>query len=201
LKRQVDWLVNSSLTGPIFSCALNRLTQLEIFPARDKDWPVNEHIIESLAPTMPVFDVQTMTQALDTLNGLLLFQIGAGLAAALGLLGLVLAVVGVYGVISYSASQRTHEIGIRMAIGAEPMQILRMVFRQGLLIVVIGLAVGIAAAFASARVLKGFLVVSATDPTTYISVAVALTVVALSACYIPARRAAKVDPMVALRYE
>jgi predicted permease len=162
--------------------------------------PQIEHIIESLAPTMPVFDVQTMTQALDTLNGLLLFQIGAGLAAALGLLGLVLAVVGVYGVISYSASQRTHEIGIRMAIGAEPMQILRMVFRQGLLIVVIGLAVGIAAAFASARVLKGFLVVSATDPTTYISVAVALTVVALSACYIPARRAAKVDPMVALRY-
>ena len=160
-----------------------------------------EHIIESLAPTMPVFDVQTMTQALDTLNGLLLFQIGAGLAAALGLLGLVLAVVGVYGVISYSASQRTHEIGIRMAVGAEPMQILRLVFRQGLLIVVIGLAVGIAAAFASARVLKGFLVVSATDPLTYITVVVALTFVALSACYIPARRAAKVEPMVALRYE
>ena len=163
--------------------------------------PQVEHIIESLAPTMPVFDVQTMTQALDTLNGLLLFQIGAGLAAALGLLGLVLAVVGVYGVISYSASQRTHEIGIRMAVGAEPMQILTLVFRQGLLIVGIGLAVGIVAAFASARVLKGFLVVSATDPLTYITVAVALTLVALSACYIPARRAAKVEPMVALRYE
>jgi putative ABC transport system permease protein len=163
--------------------------------------PQVEHIIESLAPTMPVFDVQTMIQALDTLNGLLLFQVGAGLAAALGLLGLVLAVVGVYGVISYSASQRTHEIGIRMAIGAEPMQILRMVFRQGLLIIVIGLAVGIVAAFASARVLKGFLVVSATDPTTYVTVAVALTLVALSACYIPARRAAKVEPMVALRCE
>ena len=163
--------------------------------------PQVEHIIESLAPTMPVFDVQTMIQALDTLNGLLLFQVGAGLAAALGLLGLVLAVVGVYGVISYSASQRTHEIGIRMAIGAEPMQILRMVLRQGLLIVVIGLAVGIVAAFASARVLKDFLVVSATDPTTYVTVAVALTLVALSACYIPARRAAKVEPMVALRCE
>jgi len=163
--------------------------------------PQVEHIIESLAPTMPVFDVQTMTQALDTLNGLLIFQIGAGMAAALGLLGLVLAVVGVYGVTSYSASQRTHEIGIRMAIGAEPMQILRMVFRQGLLIVLIGLAVGIVAAFASARVLKGLLVVSATDPAAYISVAAALTLVALAACYIPARRAAKVDPMVALRYE
>ena len=163
--------------------------------------PQVEHIIETLAPTMPVFDVQTMTQALETLNGLLLFEIGAGLAAALGFLGLVLAVVGVYGVISYSASQRTHEIGIRMAIGAEPMQILRMVFRQGLLIVAIGLAVGIIAAFASARVLKGFLVVSATDPTTYVTVAMALTLVALFACYIPARRATKIDPMVALREE
>jgi putative ABC transport system permease protein len=88
-----------------------------------------------------------------------------------------------------------------MAIGAEPMQILRMVFRQGLLIIVIGLAVGIVAAFASARLLKDFLVVSATDPTTYVTVAVALTLVALSACYIPARRAAKVEPMVALRCE
>jgi predicted permease len=163
--------------------------------------PQIEGIIQSLAPTMPVFDVETMTQALDTLNGLLLFQIGAGLAAALGLLGLILAVVGVYGVISYSASQRTHEIGIRMAIGAEPLDILKMVFRQGLLIVGVGVVVGIAAAFASARVLKTFLTVSARDPVTYICVAVGLTLVALFACYIPARRSTKVDPMVALRYE
>ena len=163
--------------------------------------PQVEHMIESLAPTMPVFDVEPMTEALDTLNGLLLFRIGAGLAASLGLLGLVLAIVGVYGVISYSASQRTHEIGIRMAIGAEPIQILKMVFRQGFVIVAVGLAVGIAAAFASARVLKRFLTVSATDPATYISVAVALTIVALCACYLPARRATKVDPLVALREE
>lgn len=163
--------------------------------------PQVEHIIESLAPTMPAFDVQTMVQSLDTLNGLLLFQIGAGLAAALGFLGLVLAVVGVYGVISYAASQRTHEIGVRMALGAKPIQILGMVFRQGMLIVVIGLAVGMVAAFASARVLKSFLVVSATDPATYITVAAALTFVAVTACYIPARRAAKAEPMAALRYE
>lgn len=163
--------------------------------------PQVERVIESLAQAMPVFDVQTMTMSLDTLNGLLLFQIGAGLAAAMGLLGLILAVVGVYGVISYSASQRTHEIGIRMAIGAEPMDILTMVFRQGLVIVGLGLVVGIVAAFASARVLKSFLTVSATDPATYISVAVSLTVVALLACYVPARRATKIDPMVALREE
>ena len=163
--------------------------------------PQVERMIDSLAPTMPVFDVQTMTQALDTLNGLLLFQIGAALAASMGMLGLILAVVGVYGVVSYSASQRTHEIGIRMAVGAQPVDILKIVFRQGLLIVGIGLVVGLAAAFASARVLKGFLAVSATDPATYIAVAGALSFVALCACYIPARRAMRVDPMVALRYE
>jgi len=163
--------------------------------------PQVEHVIDSLAPTMPVFDVQTMTDALNTLNGLLRFQIAAGLATAMGLLGLILAVVGVYGVISYSASQRTHEIGIRMAIGAEPIDILKMVFRQGLFIVCLGLVVGTIGAFASARVLKGFLVVSATDPVTYLFVATVLTVVALSACYIPARRATRIDPLMALREE
>jgi putative ABC transport system permease protein len=163
--------------------------------------PQVESLIESLAPSMPVFDVQTMTQAIDTLNGLLLFQIGAGMAASLGLLGLTLAVVGVYGVISYSASKRTHEIGVRMAVGAQPSDILKMVFRQGLLIVSIGLVVGVGAALASAHVLKSFLAVSATDPVTYLSVAAVLTFVALCACYIPARRATKVDPMIALRYE
>ena len=163
--------------------------------------PQIEGLLGSLAPSLPIFDVQTMTQALDTWNGLLLFQIGAGLAASLGLLGLVLAVVGVYGVISYSAAQRTHEIGVRMAVGAQPFDILKMVFRHGFLIVGVGLMLGMGAAFASARVLKSFLTVSATDPWSYLSVAVGLMLVALCACYIPARRATKVDPMIALRYE
>ena len=163
--------------------------------------PQIERLIESQAPSMPVFDVQTMTQAVDTVNGLLLFRIGAGLAASLGLLGLVLAVVGVYGVISYSAAQRTHEIGVRMAVGAQPLDILQMVLRQGVLIVCVGLGLGMAAAFASARVLSSFLTVSPTDPVTYVSVAAVLTLVALCACYIPARRATKIDPMLALRYE
>ncbi|MGH9702007.1 MAG: ABC transporter permease [Candidatus Acidiferrales bacterium] len=163
--------------------------------------PVIEHVIHSLAPDLPLFDVKTMTVALNTLNGLLVFQLAAVLAASLGVLGLVLSIVGVYGVVSYAANQRTHEIGIRIALGAQPVDILKMIFRQGLLVVGLGLVVGLAAAFAAARVVGNFLAVSATDPLTYASVSALLMFVALAACYIPARRAMRVDPMVALRYE
>jgi predicted permease len=163
--------------------------------------PEVESVIESLAPELPVFDVKTMSEALNTLNGLLVYQIGALLAAVLGILGLILALVGLYGVISFDASQKTHEIGVRMALGAQPPQILRMIFRDGLLIVAIGLGIGLAAALAAAKVVGNFLTVSATDPTTYLFISGALTLVALVACYIPCRRAIRVDPMVALRYE
>jgi putative ABC transport system permease protein len=160
-----------------------------------------ENVVSTVAPGLPVFDVKTMTEALNTLNGLLVFQVAAGLAAALGILGLVLAVVGVYGVVSYDASRRTHEIGIRVALGAERSDVLRMVFRQGLVIVGVGLGLGLAAAFASASVVASFLAVSAVDPATYITGSVTLALVALLASYIPARRAMRVDPMVALRHE
>jgi predicted permease len=164
--------------------------------------PVVQKEIEKVAPGLPMFDVETMTQGLNTLNGLLLFQIGAGIAAALGILGLVLAVVGVYGIVSYVTSQRTHEIGIRLALGAEPRQILKMVLRQGLLIIVIGMAIGLISAAAAGRLAANFLVgVSPLDPLIFCGVSVFLACIALLACYIPARRATKVDPMVALRYE
>ena len=163
--------------------------------------PEIERTIQSLAPQLPVFDVETMRQALYTLNGLLIYRIGAGLAAVLGALGLILAIVGVYGVVSYAASQKTHEIGVRMALGAQPTDILKMVFGEGLLIVAMGLGVGIALALAAAQVVGIFLTVSAMDPATYVAVSAILTTVALAACYIPARRAMRVDPMVALRYE
>jgi predicted permease len=164
--------------------------------------PEMEKLLASLAPDLPIFDVHTMTQALDTLNGLLAFQIAAGMAAVLGTLGLVLAIVGVYGVVSYSASQRTHEIGIRMALGAQRADILKMVLGQGLFLVAIGLFFGLLAAFGATRVVRNFLVgVSGTDPLTYAAVSAILAFVALLACYIPARRAMRTDPIVALRYE
>jgi putative ABC transport system permease protein len=183
--------------------AANSLGTLQVrtFAAPEAMAPQIERVIGTLAPDLPVFDVNTMTQALNTLNGLLFYQIGAVLAALLGVLGLILAVVGVYGVISYASSQKTHEIGVRMALGAQPMDILKMIFRQGLFIIVIGLVLGIAMALAAARLFGSFLAVSPMDPPTYIAVSAILATVALAACYIPARRAMNVDPMIALHYE
>ena len=157
---------------------------------------------QSLAPAMPIYGMRTMTEALHGINGLLLFEVGAGLATALGLLGLTLAIVGVYGVMSYSVSQRTPEIGLRMALGAQRHDILRMIGQRGLLIVGGGLLAGLAAAFAVGHLVSDFLVeVTASDPMTYAGVSLLLASVGLLAGYIPARRAMKVDPMVALRYE
>ena len=158
--------------------------------------------IGALAPDLPVFDVQPMTRSMEGANGFLIFEFGAALAAALGLLGLLLALVGVYGVVSYSASQRIHEIGIRMALGAQPVEILGMVLRQGTLIIAAGLVAGLLATFAVARAVGYFLVgVSPTDPLTYGSVTGILVLVALAASSIPAWRAMRLDPLVALRHE
>jgi putative ABC transport system permease protein len=159
-------------------------------------------LIHSLEPAMPVFDVQPMTMALETLNGFLIFQFAAGLAACLGALGLVLAIVGVYGVISYSVSRRTHEIGLRIALGAQAADVLRLVFSQGLVIVGAGVLAGLVAAAGMAKIVGNFLVgVAPLDPLTYSAAALLLGLIALAACYVPAHRAMRVDPMVALRHE
>jgi macrolide transport system ATP-binding/permease protein len=161
-----------------------------------------EREIHSLDPDMPITDLQTMRRALGGLGGFLLFRLGASQAAAMGVLGLILAVVGVYGVVSYGVAQRTREIGIRMAMGAKPFDILRLVLRQGLTLVAVGVLAGLALTLALARILRRVLLMaSATDPLAFIGVTLLLAAVALAACYIPARRAMRVDPMNALRHE
>ena len=126
---------------------------------------------------------------------LVLMGVFAGLAV-------VLTAVGLYGVLSYQVARRTHEIGIRMALGAEPRQVLRDVLERGLTLATLGVAVGLAGAVAATRLIKTWLFgVSPTEPTILAAISVVLVLVALAACWIPARRATKVDPMVALRYE
>jgi predicted permease len=157
-------------------------------------------IVTELDPDLPVTHVMTMDQALEESMGdtrfyMDLFGIFAGIA-------LLLAVVGIYGVMSYFVSERTHEIGIRVALGAFPSDVISLVGKLGLKLALIGVAVGIGLAIGLTRLIAEFLVgVKPTDPLTYAVVGAGLIGVALLACYIPARRASKVDPMVALRYE
>jgi len=161
-----------------------------------------ESSLHMLAPDIAVKEMQTMQQSLQGLNGFFLFRFGAQLTSTMGLLGLILAVVGVYSVVSYAAVQRTHEIGIRMALGAAPRHILRMVLRQSVVLVGVGLAVGLAAALAGTRAMASLIVgVRPTDAVTFVTVVALLAAVALVACWIPARRATRVSPLVALRYE
>jgi predicted permease len=164
--------------------------------------PAIERAIRALEPNLPLYDVQSMTQALGSGLGFFPVRVGAVSAASLGLLALALAIVGLYGVISYLTSQRTHEIGVRMAIGATQNDIVRLVLHDGSKLVLFGLAAGLLVTLTCSRVVGSFLFgISARDPLTLVSVAPILGCVALIACAIPAWRAARVDPTVALRSE
>jgi macrolide transport system ATP-binding/permease protein len=164
--------------------------------------PIVQREILAIDAQAPIEEIQTMKESLGGALGYFLFRLGASLAAAMGLLGLVLAVVGVYGVVSYAATQRTQELGIRMALGASRRQVLALLLRHGAELVAAGLLFGLAGAWGLTRVMSNMLVgVSPSDPLTYLSVAALLSSITLLACWIPARRAMRVDPMVALRYE
>ena len=156
--------------------------------------------VRALDPDQPVTSIRTMDELLlRTLSEakftLLLFSLFAVLA-------LVLAAIGIYGVMATAVTQRTHEIGLRMALGAQKLDVLRLVIGEGMIQVFIGIVAGLAAALALTRLMSSLLFgVSATDPVTLALITLLLASVALLACYLPARRATKVDPLVALRYE
>jgi predicted permease len=162
--------------------------------------PTVEKAVHELNADLPLFDVDSLESRLQVASANQ--RIAGTFVGAFGLLALILATVGIYGVIAYTARQRTHEIGIRVALGAERQDILRLVLGQGLRMTVAGLAFGLAASVMLTPFLRSQLFgVTTTDGLTYGSVTVLLCVVTFAACYIPARRAAKVDPMVALRHE
>jgi putative ABC transport system permease protein len=156
--------------------------------------------IQSVDPTLPVFDAQTLTDTVSASISERRFSMQ--IIALFAVTALLLAAIGIYGVISYLVTERTHEIGIRIALGAEKSSILRMVLRQGLRLALAGAAIGLLGALIVARLMTNLLFgIRPTDPATFLGVALLLLLVALAACYIPARRAIRVDPILALRHE
>jgi len=151
-------------------------------------------------PNLPI--VQSLTFDAYSQLGLLPQRIAASVAGSLGLVGVLLAAIGIYGVTAYMVSSRTREIGIRMALGAERASVVRMVLRQGLTLTMIGAAIGLAVAAAASRLLGSLLFgVGATDPLTFIGSTLLFFVVGAAACYVPARRATAIGAMDALRYD
>ncbi|MHB8654555.1 MAG: ABC transporter permease [Terriglobia bacterium] len=162
--------------------------------------PAVREVAQSLDRNLALTNINTIGELLDL--GLWAARMGAILLGVFGALSLVLAAVGIYGVLSYSVSQRVQEVGIRMALGATPREVLRLVVGQGMSLVLIGVGIGIVGALGMGRLMATLLIgVKASDPLTFVAVSLALSAVALLATYIPARRATKVDPIVALRYE
>jgi len=162
--------------------------------------PAARNVIRNIDPEQPVGEVSTMEGLLA--RSIARSRFSAALLAVFSLVALVMASVGIYGVMSYSVQQRTHEIGLRMALGAQQTDVLRLVVKQGVILGLIGVAVGLIAAFGLTRLIVSLLFeVPATDTRTFAAVAGGLFLITLVACYVPARRATKVDPIVALRYE
>jgi putative ABC transport system permease protein len=192
---QASYETDQLFLGHTPSCILVRTRQQPLSLSR-----AVETAVRDADPDLPIGQVRSMEEVLSVSIAFQRFLMT--LMSVFASLALVLATIGLYGVISYSVNQRTHEIGLRMALGARGGDVLRLVVGQGLRLTIVGAAVGLAVALVLTRLIQGMLFgVKPTDPSTFVAVFVMLTSVALVACYIPARRATKVDPMVALRYE
>jgi predicted permease len=186
---------------PFGQMAMNGMTVL----LRTKSNPLSfatavRNQVSAIDPNQPIYDVKTLDQRVAesvAVSRSLMF-----LFAIFAILALVLASVGIYGIVSYSVGQRTHEIGIRMALGAPRGHVLKLILRNGVALAITGITIGIGGALVLTRFLKTLLFgIAPTDSSTFVVVSIALFVVAVAACVIPARRATKVDPLIALRYE
>jgi ABC-type antimicrobial peptide transport system permease subunit len=156
--------------------------------------------IQKIDPNLPLMDVRTQQQQIDATTQQ--ERVFASLTAGFGLLALALACVGIYGIMAYTVSQRTNEIGIRLALGAERTQVRTMILSEASRLTILGVLAGLAAAFALAQLVKSMLYgLTATDPTSFVAAAVLLLAIALLAAWIPALRASRVEPMEALRHE
>ena len=156
--------------------------------------------MERLNHNIPIYGVKTVSEQIEA--GLAADRMMAVLLTVFAAVALLLASVGIYGVVSYAVAQRIHEIGIRMALGARSLDVLRLVVRDGMKLALVGVVVGLSGAFAATRLIDSLLFgVTPTDLPTFSLVTLGLLLVAFFACYLPARRATKVDPLVALRYE
>jgi putative ABC transport system permease protein len=154
----------------------------------------------ALDRNQPIYDVKPLPQIVA--DSVALKRLAMLLLSVFAIVAVFLAASGIYGVVAYTVTQRTREIGVRMALGAQQHDVLRLIVGQGLALTLCGVAIGLAASFALTRLLESLLFgVSATDPLTFAGVALLLTIVALLACYLPARRASRVNPVTALHYE
>ncbi|MEP7343115.1 MAG: ABC transporter permease [Acidobacteriota bacterium] len=213
-----DWYEIVGIVGDVKQYGLDQATTMQLYEpyaqqtfssmtliVRTAGDPANQtaairNAVLQLDKEQPIANIKTLDQYLST--SIAQQQFSMLLLGVFGAVALMLAAIGIYGVLSYAVTQRTHEIGIRMALGAGRRDVLRLVVGQGMLLTLIGVATGLVAAFALTRLMSTLLFgVSATDPLTFSLIALLLVTIALLACWIPARRATKVDPMIALRYE
>jgi putative ABC transport system permease protein len=196
--RDLESGASATMYMPTYEPGMNLVIRAQSDPS-SLATPIRKEV-QKIDVDQPVAAVKTMEQWLDTSVATPRYR--TGLLALFALVALILASTGIYGVMSYAVTQRTHEIGVRMALGAKQFDVLKLVVRQGMVLVLLGVGIGLAGALALTRVMSSLLFgVGAKDPLTFVGVAALLGLVALIACYIPARRATKVDPLVALRYE